>query len=83
MKKFSGMDKRFAIRLLACLCLFVTALSCTNQPGEGSVIGTIDLGNLHERTFSWETLLGENLKVIELQDTSKEYSFMEISKLLC
>lgn len=74
---------KFAVRLLACLCLFVTALSCTNQPGKGSVIGTIDLGNLHERTFSWETLLGENLKVIELQDTSKEYSFMEISKLVC
>ena len=63
--------------------MFVTALSCTNQPGKRSVIGTIDLGNLHERTFSWETLLGENLKVIELQDTSKEYSFIEISKLVC
>lgn len=74
---------KFAVRLLACLCLFVTALSCTNQPGKRSVIGTIDLDNLHERTFSWETLLGENLKVIELQDTSKEYSFMEISKLVC
>lgn len=74
---------KFAVRLLACLCMFVTALSCTNQPGKRSVIGTIDLDNLHERTFSWETLLGENLKVIELQDTSKEYSFMEISKLVC
>lgn len=29
---------KFAVRLLACLCLFVTALSCTNQPGKRSVL---------------------------------------------
>lgn len=83
MKKLSGMNKWGAMRFLTSLCLCMTALSCGNQSGEKSVIKTIKLNELHERTFSWETLFGENLKVIELQDTSKEYSFMEISKLVC
>ena len=61
----------------------MTALSCGNQSGEKSVIKTIELNELHEETFSWETLLGQDAKVIALQDTSKEYAFTEISKLAC
>lgn len=83
MKKLSGMNKWGAMRFLTSLCLCMTALSCSNQSGEKSVIKTIKLHELHEETFSWETLLGQDAKVIALQDTSKEYAFTEISKLVC
>lgn len=83
MKKLSGMNKWGAMRFLTFLCLCMTALSCGNQSEEKSVIKTIKLNELHEETFSWETLLGQDAKVIALQDTSKEYAFTEISKLAC
>lgn len=56
--------------------------SCGGKTGNETAIRTIKLSECQVKEFTWESRLGNDARIIELADTSKEYSFTEISKLV-
>ncbi len=63
--------------------LFVSLLSsCSNSHNASNVIKTIRVENYKENNFTWLSCLNNDTHIINLQDTSKKFSFSEISKLV-
>ncbi len=66
---------------LALLSLVVLS-SCKNNAVDIATIKTIKLSEYQVKEFTWESWLGQDAHIVELSDTSKEYSFSDVSKLV-
>ena len=64
------------------VCLLMLFTACHNKTGDSSVIMTINVGDYQEDSFDWKSKFGNELHLVELTDTSKEYSLTEISILV-
>lgn len=71
-----------SLAVFAAASILMEITSCTGKSGDASVIKTIKVGDYQEDNFDWKSMLGQDLHLVELADTSKEYSFTEISKLV-
>ena len=69
----------FGFSLMSCIMM----VSCADRPGDSSTIETIKISDCQVKEFTWEKKFEQCIHVVELQDTSKMYSFSEISKLVC
>ena len=70
-----------SLAVFAAASILMEITSCTGKSGDASVIKTINVGDYQEDSFDWKSMFGNELHLVELTDTSKEYSFTEISKL--
>ena len=71
-----------SLAVFAAASILMEITSCTGKSGDASVIKTIKVGDYQEDNFDWKSVFEQDLHLVELTDTSKEYSFTEISKLV-
>lgn len=68
-------------------CLYVVFVSllssCSSNNRVSNVIKSIHLDDCQVNEFTWQSCLNHNSRIISLQDSSKDFSFAEISKLVC
>ena len=76
------MRKKVVLAVFAAASILMEVSSCTGKSGDASVIKTIKVGDYQEDNFDWKSVFEQDLHLVELTDTSKEYSFTAISKLV-
>ncbi len=72
--------KIFRLGLYVVLLSFLS--SCSRNNGVSNVIKTINVEDCQVDEFTWQSCLDNNSHIISLQDSSKTFSFAEISKLV-
>lgn len=71
-----------SLAVFAAASILMEITSCIGKSGDASVIKTIKVGDYQEDNFDWKSVFEQDIHLVELTDTSKEYSFTEISKLV-
>ena len=56
--------------------------SCLSNNSDSNIIRTINVEDCQVNEFTWQSCLDQNSHIIGLQDSSKTFSFAEISKLV-
>ncbi len=73
--------KLYRFGLLLIVLSFIQ--SCSDDKDTSNVIKTIRVESCQVNEFTWESCWCQDSQVVDLQDTSKKFSFTEISKLIC